>query len=88
MSQEDVRSIHSGSSDQHADDGLDPDQDQDPECQSHSSFGHDSVVLEHIATLPIDMFEPRHFKGRFTKILRGRFCQCCRIIAPELLDPL
>ncbi|KAJ3589238.1 hypothetical protein NHX12_010084 [Muraenolepis orangiensis] len=58
MSQEDVRSTHSGSSDG-------PDPDPDPRSQSPR---RDSVVLEHMATLSIDMFEPRDFKGRFTKV--------------------
>ena len=79
MSQEDVRSTHSGSSDQQADD-------PDPDPPGSQRYGQDSMVLGHIATLSLDMFEPGDFKGRFTKIqsksrkrsniIRGRVRSC------------
>lgn len=40
-------------------------QDQDLENQSQ---GQDGIVLERIASLSLDMFEPSDFTGRFTKI--------------------
>lgn len=38
---------------------------QDLEKQSH---GKDGIVLQRIASLPVDMFEPSDFTGRFSKI--------------------
>lgn len=56
------------------------DQDQDPDQVLEDVI----VVLDRIASLSVDMFEPSDFKGRFTKIksksrmktqiIRGRFC--------------
>lgn len=69
MSLEDVGSTtslgESGTSD--LCDGQSPSQgqDQDPENQSQ---GQDGIVLERIASLSLDMFEPSDFTGRFTKI--------------------
>lgn len=40
-------------------------QGQDLETQGH---GQDGIVLERIASLPLDMFEPSDFTGRFSKI--------------------
>lgn len=40
-------------------------QDQDLKRQSH---GQDGIVLERIASLSMDMFEPSDFTGRFSKI--------------------
>ncbi|XP_030217243.1 protein furry homolog isoform X3 [Gadus morhua] len=81
MSQEDVKSTHSSSSDQQADDAdLDP--------PGGQSFGQDSVVLEHIATLSLDTFEPGDFKGRFTKV-QSKSRKRCNIIraSPVGLKP-
>ena len=79
MSQEDVKSTHSSSSDQQADDAdLDP--------PGGQSFGQDSVVLEHIATLSLDTFEPGDFKGRFTKV-QSKWRKRCNIIRGRLCCP-
>ncbi|CAL8401259.1 unnamed protein product [Boreogadus saida] len=78
MSQEDVKSTHSGSSDQQADDAdLDP-------PPGGQGFGQDSVVLEHIATLSLDTFEPGDFKGRFTKV-QSKSRKRCNIIREQLV---
>lgn len=41
------------------------DEDQDLDQQNQ---GQDGIVLDRIATLSLDMFEPSDFTGRFTKI--------------------
>lgn len=56
------------------------DEEQDLEQQKQ---GQDGIVLERIASLSLDMFEPSDFTGRFTKIqqrsrkrtriIRGRY---------------
>lgn len=43
----------------------DQDQDQDLDNKSQSQ---DGIVLERIASLSLDMFDPSDFMGRFTKI--------------------
>ncbi|KAK6305762.1 hypothetical protein J4Q44_G00245420 [Coregonus suidteri] len=99
MSQEDDRSVRSFGS-AGADSGSDhnehqttiqnqshgQDQDQDPGqvLDLQSPTEDEVVVLDRIASLSVDMFEPSDFKGRFTKIksrsrkktqiFRGRFC--------------
>lgn len=70
MSQEDVRSTTSlvaDSSPANRCNGhpLIQGQDQDLEGQSQ---GQDGIVLERIASLSLDMFEPSDFTGRFTKV--------------------
>ena len=71
MSLEDVRSsttslgAESGTSD-HCD-GHSQSQGQDQELENHSQ-GQDGIVLERIASLSLDMFDPSDFTGRFTKI--------------------
>lgn len=85
MSLEDVRSTASLGAESGASDPCDGQsqsqgQDQDLENQSH---GQDGIVLERIASLSLDMFDPSDFTGRFTKfqsrsrkrtrIIRGRY---------------
>lgn len=70
MSLEDDRSTTSlgpenGASDHCDGHSLSQGQDQDLESQSQSQ---DGVVLERIASLSLDMFDPSDFIGRFTKI--------------------
>lgn len=69
MSLEDVGSTmslgtESGTSD-HCNGSLSQGQDQDQDYHSH---GQDGIVMERIASLTLDMFEPSAFMGRFTKI--------------------
>lgn len=42
-------------------------QDEDQELERQKQ-GQDGIVLERIASLSLDMFEPSDFTGRFTKI--------------------
>ncbi|XP_042286111.1 protein furry homolog isoform X1 [Thunnus albacares] len=70
MSLEDVRSTASFGAESIASDhadghSLNQSQDQDLENQSQ---GQDKIVLERIASLSLDMFDPSDFTGRFTKI--------------------
>lgn len=70
MSLEDVRSTASFGAESVASDHADgqtlnQSQDQDLENQSQ---GQDRIVLERIASLSLDMFDPSDFTGRFTKI--------------------
>lgn len=66
MSQEDVKSVVSPGADSSASDHCNGHcQDQDPENESQ---GQDGIVLERIASLSLDMFDPSDFTGRFTKI--------------------
>lgn len=52
------------------------------ESETDCSEGLDEVVLGHIASLPLDPFPPRDFRGKFKKmrhkkrptILEGRYC--------------
>lgn len=43
------------------------DEDQDLDLDQQNQ-GQDGIVLERIASLSLDMFEPSDFTGRFTKI--------------------
>ncbi|KAJ7997448.1 hypothetical protein DPEC_G00229110 [Dallia pectoralis] len=74
MSQEDAQSVRSSGStgvdseSEHGDpqttvQDREPDHDGDPQ-----SPAEDQVVLDRIASLSVDMFEPSDFMGRFTKI--------------------
>lgn len=70
MSLEDVRSttslVAASSTSNHCNGhSLIQGQDQDLENQSQ---GQDGIVLERIASLSLDMFDPSDFTGRFTKI--------------------
>lgn len=70
MSLEDVGSTTSLTAESIASDHCDghslsqgQEQDQENQCQ-----GQDAIVLERIASLSLDMFDPSDFTGRFTKI--------------------
>lgn len=70
MSLEDVGSTTSLTAESVASDHCDghslsqgQEQDQENQCQ-----GQDGIVLERIASLSLDMFDPSDFTGRFTKI--------------------
>lgn len=70
MSLEDVGSTTSLTAESIASDHCDghslsqgQEQDQESQCQ-----GQDGIVLERIASLSLDMFDPSDFTGRFTKI--------------------
>lgn len=70
MSQEEIRRTAShgalsGTSDHGSSLSLCHSQDQDMESKSQ---GHDSIVLERIASLSLDSYDPSAFTGRFTKI--------------------
>lgn len=71
MSLEDVRRstsslvADSGNSDHCKDNAAVRDEDQDLDQQNQ---GQDGIVLERIASLSLDMFDPSDFTGRFTKI--------------------
>ncbi|KAF7654968.1 hypothetical protein LDENG_00062650 [Lucifuga dentata] len=101
MSLEDVRSTVSLGAESSASDHCDglslsqgPDQDQ--KDHSHSQ-AQDGIVMERIASLSLDMFEPSDFKGRFTKIqsrsrkrtriIRGR-CRQLTIIISVFMSPV
>lgn len=77
MSLEDVRSIASLGADSTASDHCDSrsldraqrDRAQrDPGLVEDQSQTQDGIVLDHIATLSLERFNPRDFKGRFSKI--------------------
>lgn len=70
MSLEDVRSTASFGAESTASEhtnghSRNHSQDQDLENQSQ---GQERIVLDHIASLSLDMFDPSDFTGRFTKI--------------------
>ncbi|TNN54722.1 hypothetical protein EYF80_035065 [Liparis tanakae] len=80
MSLEDVGSTaslgaESNTSDHYDGHRLSPGQDQD--LDNHSQ-GQDGIVMERIAALSLDMFEPSDFTGRFTKI-QSKFRKRTRI---------
>lgn len=58
------------------------DDDQDLEQEKQ---GQDGIVLERIASLSLDMFEPSDFTGRFTKI-QQRSRKRTRIIRGKYLN--
>ncbi|KAM9333736.1 protein furry homolog isoform 1-T1 [Pholidichthys leucotaenia] len=71
MSLEELKSASSlgpecDASDHHCN-GHAENQNQDQDLENHSQ-GQDVIVLDRIASLSLDMFEPSDFTGRFTKI--------------------
>lgn len=70
MSLEDVRSTASLGADSYTSDycnGLSLSQGQDLDLD-YQGQGQDGIVMERIASLSLDMYDPSDFTGRFTKI--------------------